>query len=246
MRKFLFANWLFVLFFSVPALAQDVSVSGRVTSSDDGSGLPGVSVQVKGTTRGTNTDATGNYRISVPADGRLVFSFIGYTSQEIAVGNRSSVNISLQSDATNLNEVVVRVGYGAAVTNKEATGATANIKGDVIENLPLQSFDRALQGRAAGVQITSSNGAPGGAVQVRIRGIGSISAGNDPLYIVDGVQLNTRNDGSGNVSNNPLAFLNPNDIESIDVLKDAATAAIYGAQAANGVVLVTTKRGKAG
>ncbi len=246
MRKFLFANWLFVLFFSVPALAQDVSVSGRVTSSDDGSGLPGVSVQVKGTPRGTTTDATGNYRISVPADGRLVFSFIGYTSQEIAVGNRSSVNISLQSDATNLNEVVVRVGYGAAVTKKEATGATANIKGDVIENLPLQSFDRALQGRAAGVQITSSNGAPGGAVQVRIRGIGSISAGNDPLYIVDGVQLNTRNDGSGNVSNNPLAFLNPNDIESIDVLKDAATAAIYGAQAANGVVLVTTKRGKAG
>ncbi len=221
-------------------------MSGRVTSSDDGTPLPGVSVQVKGTTRGTTTDASGNYKINAPANARLVFSFIGYVAQEVTSGNRKTVDVALQSNTTDLNEVVVRVGYGAAVTKKEATGATANVKGDVIENLPLQSFDRALQGRAAGVQITSSNGAPGGAVQVRIRGVGSISAGNDPLYIVDGVQLNTRNDGGGNVSNNPLAFLNPNDIESIDILKDAATAAIYGAQAANGVVLVTTKRGKAG
>ncbi len=244
MRKILFGSLLLILLFCLPSLAQDVSVSGRVTSSDDGSGLPGVSVQVKGTTRGTTTDGNGTYKLGVSANSRLVFSFIGYKSQEISVGTRSQIDIKLDSDASNLNEVVV-VGYGAAVSKREATGATANVKGEVIENLPLQSFDRALQGRAAGVQITSNNGTPGGAVQVRIRGIGSISAGNEPLYVVDGVQLNNRNDG-GNVSSNPLSFLNPNDIESIDILKDAATAAIYGAQAANGVVLVTTKKGKAG
>lgn len=245
MRKILFGNLILLLFFCFPVLAQDASISGRVTSSDDGSALPGVSVQVKGTTRGTTTDASGNYRLNASPSARLVFSFIGYKSQELTVGNRSQVDLKLETDAANLNEVVV-TGYGAAVTKKEATGATANVKGEVIENLPLQSFDRALQGRAAGVQITSNNGTPGGAVQVRIRGVGSISAGNEPLYVVDGVQLNNRNDGGGNVSNNPLSFLNPNDIESIDILKDAATAAIYGAQAANGVVLVTTKKGKAG
>ena len=240
-------NILFLwLLCGLTAFAQDITVSGRITATDDGSPLPGVSVQAKGTTRGTTTDGQGNYKIAVPANARLVFSFIGYTAQEEAVGNRTTINLALQSNAAELNEVVVRVGYGAAVSKREATGATANVKGEVIENLPLQSFDRALQGRTAGVQITSNNGAPGGAVQVRIRGVGSISAGNDPLYIVDGVQLNTRNDGGGNVSNNPLSFLNPNDIESIDILKDAATAAIYGAQAANGVVLVTTKRGKSG
>ncbi|MBD2756868.1 SusC/RagA family TonB-linked outer membrane protein [Spirosoma validum] len=245
MKKFLLANWLLATLFCLPVMAQEVTVSGRVTSSDDGSALPGVSVQVKGTTRGTTTDANGNYKITTPANPRLVFSFIGYTSQEVEAGSRTTVNLTLQSSANELTEFII-TGYGAAVTKKEATGATANIKGDAIENLPVQSFDRALQGRAAGVQITSSSGVPGGAVQVRIRGVGSITAGNDPLYVVDGVQINTRNDGGGNVSSNPLSFLNPNDIESIDVLKDAATAAIYGAQAANGVVLVTTKRGKAG
>jgi TonB-dependent starch-binding outer membrane protein SusC len=239
-------NALFLwLLCGLTAFAQDITVSGRVTSSDDGAALPGVSVQVQGTTRGTTTDGQGNYKITATSKARLVFSFIGYTGLEEAIGNRTTINVALQSNAAELNEVVVRVGYGAAVSKREATGATANVKGEVIENLPLQSFDRALQGRTAGVQVTSNNGTPGGAVQVRIRGVGSISAGNEPLYIVDGVQLNNRNDG-GNVSNNPLSFLNPNDIESIDILKDAATAAIYGAQAANGVVLVTTKRGKAG
>lgn len=244
MYRLLPVIWLLTVLFCLPALAQDVAVSGRVTSSDDGSPLPGVSVQVKGSSRGTTTDAQGNFKINAPGNARLVFSFIGYKGQEVAIGNQTQLTVKLENDASDLSEVVV-VGYGAAVSKKEATGATANVKGEVIENLPLQSFDRALQGRAAGVQITSSNGTPGGAVQVRIRGVGSISAGNEPLYIVDGVQLNNRNDG-GNVSNNPLSFLNPNDIESIDILKDAATAAIYGAQAANGVVLVTTKRGKAG
>jgi TonB-linked SusC/RagA family outer membrane protein len=140
---------------------------------------------------------------------------------------------------------VVVVGY-STVQKKELTGAVSSVKGDVIRNLPMQSFDRALQGRAAGVQVLSSNGVPGGAVSVRIRGVGSITAGNEPLYVVDGVQLNNRNDGGARVSSNPLAFLNPNDIESMEILKDAANASIYGAQAANGVVLITTKKGKSG
>jgi TonB-dependent SusC/RagA subfamily outer membrane receptor len=173
-----------------------------------------------------------------------VFSFIGFTSQEVAVGSRSTVNVILQSDATNLGEVVV-TGYGGTVNRREFTGASSKVSGATIQNLPVGSFDKALAGRAAGVQITSANGVPGGAIQVRIRGIGSISAGSDPLYVVDGIQLNSTNNASF-TSSNPLAFLNPNDIENIEILKDAAAASIYGSQAANGVVLVTTKRGKAG
>jgi len=244
MRKILFGSWLLSLLFCLPVLAQEIAVSGRVTSSDDGSTLPGVSVQVKGTTRGTTTDAEGNYRISAPANARLVFSFIGFLSQEVAVGNRSTVNVRLENNAQELNEVVV-TGYGGTVNRREFTGASSKVAGATVSNLPVGSFDKALAGRAAGVQVTSANGVPGGAIQIRVRGVGSISAGSDPLYVVDGVQLNTTNNSTF-TSSNPLAFLNPSDIESIEILKDAAAASIYGSQAANGVVLVTTKRGKAG
>ncbi|MEZ0538759.1 SusC/RagA family TonB-linked outer membrane protein [Fibrella arboris] len=244
MRKFFLGSWLLLLIITLPAMAQDVSVSGRVTSSDDDSALPGVSVQVKGTTRGAVTDATGSYRISAPAGARLVFSFIGYDNQEIAIGKQTVVNVKLTTNSQNLNEVVV-TGYGGTVNRREFTGASSKVGGDKISNLPVGSFDKALAGRAAGVQVTSANGVPGGAIQIRIRGVGSISAGSDPLYVIDGVQLNTTNNSSF-TSSNPLAFLNPNDIENIEILKDAAAASIYGSQAANGVVLVTTKRGKAG
>jgi TonB-linked SusC/RagA family outer membrane protein len=225
--------------------AQERIVSGKVTSPEDGTPLPGVNVIVKGTAIGTTTDADGKFALSVPgSNATLTFSFIGLQTMEVSVGERSQLDVQLQSDVTQLNEVVV-VGYGT-VQKRELTGAVSSIKGDVISNLPIQSFDRALQGRAAGVQVLSANGVPGGAVSVRIRGVGSITAGNEPLYIVDGVQLNNRNDGGTRVSNNPLAFLNPNDIESMEILKDAANASIYGAQAANGVVIITTKKGKAG
>lgn len=244
MRNLLLGSWLLALLFCLPVMAQDVAVSGRVTSSDDGSPLPGVSVQVKGTTRGTTTDVDGRYRVSASPNGRLVFSFIGFLSQEVPVGNRSTVNLILQADATNLGEVVV-TGYGGTVNRREFTGASSKVAGAAVANLPVGSFDKALAGRAAGVQVTSANGVPGGAIQIRIRGVGSISAGSDPLYVVDGVQLNTTN-SSTFTSSNPLSFLNPSDIESIEILKDAAAASIYGSQAANGVVLVTTKRGKAG
>ena len=232
-----------LLLFSATAWAQERLVSGKVTSSEDGSPIPGANVIVKGTTNGTTTDATGNFQLSVSPNATLVFSFIGFASVEMNVSDLTVVNAQLSVDATQLSEVVV-VGY-SSVTKKELTGAVSSVKGSTIANLPIQSFDRALQGRAAGVQVLSANGVPGGAVSVRIRGTGSITAGNEPLYIVDGVQLNNRNDGGTMVSANPLAFLNPNDIESMEILKDAANASIYGAQAANGVVLITTKKGKA-
>lgn len=239
--------WAVALFaFVVQVQAQDRMLSGKVSSSDDGSPLPGVNIALKGTTKGVTSDASGNFKISIPTGkATLIVSFIGFNKQEVNVSTQTSLDIKLSPEDRSLEEVVI-VGYGTTLKKKEATGATSNVKGEVIENLPMQSFDRAIQGRSAGVQVLSNSGTPGGAVTVRIRGTGSITAGNEPLYIVDGVQMNNRNDGGGIVNTNPLAFLNPNDIESIDVLKDAATASIYGAQAANGVVIVTTKKGKAG
>lgn len=232
----------FILLFSGTIWAQDRTITGKVVG-DDGSTLPGVSVLVKGTSRGVNSNSDGTYSISASPTAKLVFSFVGFTTQEITVGNRSTIDVNLVSD-NSLAEVVV-TGYGGTLNKREITGSISKIKGQAIENMPVQSFDRALQGRAAGVQVQSANGIPGGGVQVRIRGVGSISGGNDPLYVVDGVQINARS-ASTITSSNPLNFLNPNDIESIEILKDAAAASIYGSQAANGVVLVTTKKGKAG
>ena len=226
------------------AFAQGRVITGTVTSTEDGMGVPGATVLVKGTTIGTATDIDGKYSINVPAGSNvLVFTFVGLTSQEVNIGNRSTINVALESDVTALSEVIV-TGYGTQ-PKREVTGAVSSVKGDAIQNLPLQSFDRALQGRASGVQVRSSNGLPGGAVNIRIRGVGSINAGNEPLFIVDGVQLNNQSNASFTQSN-PLAFLNPNDIESMEILKDAASAAIYGSQAANGVVIITTKKGKQG
>ncbi len=224
--------------------AQNKTITGKVTSKDDGTGIPGATVRVKNGTVGSQTDVEGKYKLEVPADAKqLEISFIGMATKVVEIGNQSEINITLSTEDTDLNEVIV-VGYSVQ-EKREVTGSVSSVKGSVIENLPVQSFDRALQGRAAGVLVQSANGVPGGAVSIRIRGTGSITAGNEPLYIVDGVQMNNSNNASFS-SNNPLSFLNPNDIESIDIIKDAAAAAIYGAQAGNGVVLVTTKKGKAG
>lgn len=227
------------------AFAQERTVSGRVTSAEDGSALPGVNVIIKGTTNGTVTDAQGQYTLSAPANGAvLVFSFIGLVSQETALDSRSVIDVQMTTDITQLSEVVV-TGYGMQQEKRSLTGAISSVKGDVFENLPMQSADRAIQGRLAGVQVGAASGQPGGALNVRVRGIGSLNANNEPLWIVDGVQM-SKLGGTGQGSQNPLTAINPNDIESIDVLKDAASAAIYGAQAANGVVIVTTKKGKKG
>ncbi|MCH7399674.1 TonB-dependent receptor [Belliella sp. DSM 107340] len=243
MRKILLLGLAFLMA-SASVFAQGRVVTGTVTSGEDGLPIPGASVVVKGTTLGTATDLDGNFSLSVPQGSNiLVFSFVGTETQEANIGNRSQVNVVLQPDVRSLEEVVV-TGYGSQ-PKREVTGAVSSVKGDVIENLPMQSFDRALQGRAAGVQVRSSNGLPGGAVNIRIRGVGSITAGNEPLFIVDGVQLNNQGNASF-TQDNPLAFLNPNDIESMEILKDAASAAIYGSQAANGVVIITTRKGKQG
>ncbi len=223
--------------------AQDRSLSGRITAAEDGSPLPGANIAVKGTNQGTTADANGAYRLSVSNGATLVISSIGYVRQEVTVGNRNTLDVSLTVEAGSLNEVVV-VGYGTQ-RRSSLTGAQGGVRGDQIATIPVQTLDRALQGQVAGVQVTGANGTPGGQVQVRIRGVGSITGGTDPLYVVDGVQLNTTSN-SAFASTNPLAFLNPNDIESIEILKDAAAAAIYGAAASNGVVLITTKRGKSG
>ncbi|WP_026954837.1 SusC/RagA family TonB-linked outer membrane protein [Algoriphagus vanfongensis] len=243
MRKVLLLG-LTLFLASAVAFAQSRVVSGTVTSTEDNLGVPGATVLVKGTTVGTATDLDGKYSINVPAGSNvLVFSFVGLSPQEVTIGNRSTIDVALEPDVQSLSEFVI-TSYGDQ-SKREVTGAIASVKGEVFQDLPVQSFDRAMQGRIAGVQVTSSTGQPGGALNVRIRGEGSINASNEPLYIVDGVQV--QNGGlSGQGSQNALASINPNDIESIEVLKDAAAAAIYGAQAANGVVLITTKRGKKG
>ncbi|MCU0450630.1 MAG: TonB-dependent receptor [Bernardetiaceae bacterium] len=230
------------------AFAQTRAVSGKVTAADDGSPLPGVSVLIKGTTTGTTTDVNGAYRLaSVPDQATLVFSYVGFTKLEIPVGNQSELNISLKSDEKLLSEVVV-VGYGTQ-DRREVTGAVSSVMGKEVKNLPLLGVDQAMQGRAAGVFVTQNSGTPGGGIAVRIRGSGSITGSNEPLYVVDGVPINTGSYsriGVGNQQTNAIADLNPSEIESIEVLKDGAASAIYGSRASNGVVLITTKRGKAG
>ena len=242
MKKILLLSFMLLLTLSFNALAQERTVSGKVTDSD-GSGLPGVNVILKGTNKGDITDIDGNYKLSVPSEGgTLQFSFIGLKSVEVEIGARSVIDVTMEEDVETLSEVVV-TGYGVA-TKRDLTGSIAQIKGDVIENLPMQSFDKALQGRAAGVLVQANSGAPGATINILVRGQGSLS-NNTPLYIVDGVQVNTGS-SAGQASNNALGGVNPADIESIEILKDAASAAIYGAQAANGVVLITTKRGRSG
>ncbi|MGB4774180.1 MAG: SusC/RagA family TonB-linked outer membrane protein, partial [Daejeonella sp.] len=221
-------------------------VKGVITDSKDGLSLPGVSVRVKGTTVGTTTNVNGNYSITIPKGATtLVFSYIGYADREVAINNQTQIDIALGAGDKQLDEVVI-TGFGLKQAKKDVSGAVVSISGKEIQNLPVQSFDKAMQGRLAGVQVTSSSGIPGAALNVRIRGVGSITAGNDPLYVIDGVQVSSGDNTSNATSSNALSSLNPDNIESIDVLKDAASAAVYGAAGANGVVVITTKRGKSG
>jgi len=227
---------------------EQQTVRGTVTSSEDGQPLPGVTILVKGTTTGTTTDIDGEYSLSVPDGATLQFSYIGFQTTEVVVGNQTVVNVTLQVDLSELEEVVV-VGYGTQ-TRREVTGAISSVKSEELEKMSVQSFDQALQGRAPGVVVTQNSGEPGGGVSVRVRGVGSFG-NNEPLYVIDGFPVSVQNSGAasagfGNNQFNSLAMLNPKDIESIEVLKDASAASIYGARAANGVVLITTKRGNAG
>ena len=232
--------------------AQNITVTGQVTSADDGSGVPGANILEKGTTNGAITDVEGNFSINVPGDATLVVSFIGFIAQEVAVNGRSTINVVLQTDVQELAEVVV-IGYGQ-VEAKDATGAINSIKEEDFNRGVISSPEQLIQGRTAGVQITNSSGEPGGGVNIRIRGTSSVRSGNNPLFVVDGVPLSgddTSSSGSNasfgtSSSRNPLNFINPNDIASIDILKDASATAIYGSRGANGVVIITTKSGQAG
>jgi TonB-dependent starch-binding outer membrane protein SusC len=231
MKKILF--FFLCSLFSLGVYAQEITLTGVITAADDGLPLPGVSVIVKGTTIGTVTDVNGNYQLQVPADAVMKYSFIGMQAQEIPVNGRTEINVTLESEAFDVDEVVV-VGYG---TQKKSlvTGAIAKVGGDELKKSSDMRVTQALQGKTAGVVISNNSGQPGDQVSIRIRGIGT-NGDAEPLYIVDGLPMS----GAG------TDFLNSNDIESIEVLKDAASAAIYGARGANGVILITTKSGEKG
>ncbi|GAA4469724.1 TonB-dependent receptor [Nibrella saemangeumensis] len=230
-------------------VSVDQTIRGRVTDETNAV-LPGVSVVLKGTQRGTTTNTDGRFELSVPETGApvLVFSFVGYKTQEVSVGTQTTLQVSLAPENKALSEVVV-VGYGTQ-NRRDIAGAVSSIDAQKIADQPLTGFDQALQGQAAGVQVNQTSGTPGGGVTVRIRGASSINASSDPLYVIDGVPITNNGALAGSLPTvqpiNPLSTINPNDIESIEILKDASATAIYGSRGANGVVLVTTKSGRDG
>jgi iron complex outermembrane receptor protein len=221
--------------------AQGIRVTGKVTDAADGSSLIGVTIQEKGTTNGTLTDVNGNYTITVSPTSSLVVSYIGYKGQEIPVNNRTSVNVSLEVEEQLLQEVVV-IGYGT-VRKEDATGSVKAISSEYFNPGIVSSPQEMVIGKMAGVQITTGGGAPGAGATIRIRGGSSLRASNDPLIVIDGVAVDTEGPTG---MRNPLATINPNDIETFTVLKDASATAIYGSRASNGVILITTKKGTSG
>lgn len=226
----------------VPKSRTEISVSGRVTDATTQEPLIGSTVVLKGTGQGTTTDLDGNYSITVPdGNATLVFEFVGYEKQEILVGTQTRIDVSMRSSALELSQVLV-VGYGST-TKKEMTGSAKSIKNDDFNRGIINSPEQLLQGKVSGVNVTSATGEPGGRQTITVRGPGGVRTSNTPLFVLDGLALD--NSSTGGVTN-PLMFLNPQDIESIDVLKDASATAIYGSRGANGVILITTKKGKSG
>ena len=241
----LFFTAIMVLVTAALASAQSLTVTGTVFDADSGDPIPFASIRVNGTMTGAAAGADGSYSITVPSGNSvLIFSFVGYKTTEVAVEGRAVVDCELALDATALDDVVV-VAYGSA-KREAVTGSVTSVKGEGLASTPVTSVDKALSGKLAGVQITAVSGQPGAQSQIRIRGNSSINASNAPLWVVDGIPVIA--DGTSEMTNisNGIATINPNDIESITVLKDAAAAAVYGSRAANGVILVTTKSGKAG
>ena len=232
-----------------PLRAQDRTVTGRVTGNEDGAPIPGVNVLVKGSTNGTTTDAEGRYTISVPANATLVYSFIGLIAQEIAVGNRTAIDVQMRSDVQALGEVIVTA-VGIERQTREIGYAVQQVKGEQLVQKSEPNVINALQGKLSGVEIISSSGAPGASTQIFIRGLSSITGNNQALFVVDGVPIDnstifTSNPTTGGAAySNRALDLNPNDIESINVLKGPAAAVLYGSRAGNGAVIVTTKKGR--
>ncbi len=237
---------LFVLFgFLLPVNSQQRTITGTVTSAEDGQPVAGATVMIKGTTTGISTDINGKYQISAAPGAVLEFRFLGMTTKEVTIGTSTVVDVALEYELTGVDEVVV-VGYGSAI-KRTVSGAITKVDTKGLSEMPTASFESAIQGKTAGVFIEQASGKLGEAVKMRIRGSSSVSANNQPLYVVDGVPITT--ESLSNVNNqpvSPLADLAMSDVESIQVLKDASAAAIYGSRASNGVVIITTKRGKSG
>lgn len=220
---------LFVLLLigGIQVVFAQSAIKGKVTSVDDSGGIPGASVVVVGTNIGTITDFNGLFSLAVPANAKaLRISFVGMKTIEIQIGSKKEINVTMESETTSIEEVVA-VGYGV-VKKSDLTGAVSSVKGDDLTKLPTMRADQALQGRAAGISVQNTDGEPGGNVTIRIRGGNSATGGNDALVVIDGMQ-------GGN-----LSTINPNDIASVEVLKDASATAIYGARGANGVILITS------
>ncbi|WP_321996426.1 TonB-dependent receptor [Draconibacterium orientale] len=223
---------MFQTVLSFTAWSQTIAVKGNVTDQNSGEGLPGVNVVVKGTTNGTITQPDGSYEINVSPTATLQFSFIGYTMQEVPVNNQTEINVALEMEATELEEVVA-IGYGT-VKKRDITGSVSSVSGEALEAIPVTSAAEAMAGQMAGVQVMATEGSPDAEIKIRVRGGGSITQDNSPMYIVDGFPVST-------ISDIPAS-----EIQSIDVLKDASSTAIYGARGANGVIIITTKSGKTG
>ncbi|MFV0365615.1 MAG: SusC/RagA family TonB-linked outer membrane protein [Mangrovibacterium sp.] len=240
LMKGFFATLLLCLLIPIAGFAQEASVKGKVVDKR-GASIPGVSIVVVGTTNGTLTNIDGEFQIKVPTNSVLRFSFVGYRPYEVTVTESKTMNVTLHEDAENLDELVV-VGYGQ-MKRSDLTGSVVSVASDAIEKSVPTSVDQVLQGRAAGVQVQQNSGAPGASSSIRIRGINSLNASNEPIFVIDGVVI----DGSsGSETSNPLSTINPSDIVSMDVLKDASATAIYGSRAGNGVIIITTKKGQKG
>lgn len=244
MRTLLLLSWLCLS--GLLAFAQTRTVKGRVTDQKTGEAVPGVSVTVKGVAKGTATGPDGSFTIEVPANARtLTLSSVGYPTQEVAIGSNNTVTLSITPDTKALDEVIV-TGYGTPQRRRDMTAAVATVGGKDLENKPFTSVDQMLAGKVPGLIAPSSSGQPGANQAIRIRGIGSISAGANPLFVIDGVIVNTGDISRLSTTSNTLAGVNPNDIEDVTILKDAQATSLYGSRGANGVILITTKKGKAG
>ena len=248
MKNSLLKKPLLIVMLLIGSLTFGQSIKGVVTDADGS--LPGVSITIKGTTTGVQTDFDGNYAINASQGDVLVFSYLGYTTEERSVGSQNVINVTMVQDRSELDEIVI-IGYGST-TIKDATGAVASVKAGDFNQGVISSPEQLIQGKTAGVQIASASGEPGAGIAIRIRGSNSIRSNNNPLFVVDGIPLSDEStvpssgnivDG-GNSARNPLSFINPSDIESISVLKDASATAIYGSRGSNGVIIITTKSGK--
>jgi TonB-dependent SusC/RagA subfamily outer membrane receptor len=240
-RRFVFFLFACLSGFSYfTAQAQTSSIRGKVTS-ETGSPVEGANILVKNSGKGVATNAKGDFTISAGAGDVLLVSATGFTAREVPVNGQSTVDVVLRISATDMEQVVV-VGYGTR-RRKAVTGSVASVKAEELKVMPVANLAQGLQGRVAGLDMRQNSGTPGGNITIRIRGTNSINGSSEPLYVIDGIQISAT---SGINAANPLSQINPSDIESVEVLKDAAATAVYGARAANGVVLITTRRGREG